>query len=53
MPKAGEAKLLVPHDQGVVHVGTYVDEGPLSPSHSGASQRNRCTVKFAAIAAPA
>src|SRR5690348_10584945 len=36
-PKMGEAKLLVPHDQGIVHVGTYVDEGPLFPSYSGAT----------------
>lgn len=36
-PKMGEAKLLVPHDQGIVHVGTYVDEGPLYPSYSGAT----------------
>jgi len=36
-PKMGEAKLLVPHDQGVAHLGTYVDEGPLFPSYSGAT----------------
>ena len=36
-PKMGEAKLLVPHDQGIVHVGTYVDEGPMFPSYSGAT----------------
>lgn len=34
-PKAGQAKLLVPHDQGIVHVGTYVDEGPLFQSAGG------------------
>jgi len=34
-PKMGQAKLLVPHDQGIVHVGTYVDEGPLFQSAGG------------------
>jgi hypothetical protein len=34
-PKAAQAKALVPHDQGVVHVGTYVDEGPLYQSAGG------------------
>lgn len=36
-PKTAEARLLVPHDQGVVNVGTYVDEGPLFPSYSTAT----------------
>lgn len=33
-PKSDEALLLVPHDQGVVHVNTWVDEGPLFDSMS-------------------
>jgi hypothetical protein len=32
--KSGEALLLVPHDQGVVHQGTWVDEGALFDSQS-------------------
>ncbi len=35
MPKMDEAVLLVPHDQGVAHIGTTVDEGPLFASYSG------------------
>lgn len=35
--KMATATLLVPHDQGVAHLGTYVNEGPLFPSYSGAS----------------
>jgi hypothetical protein len=34
-PKQGTATLLVPHDMGVAHFGTYVDEGGLFPSYSG------------------
>jgi hypothetical protein len=33
--KAGQATLLVPHDQGVAHLGTYVNEGPLFQSADG------------------
>jgi len=36
MPKMDQAIVLVPHDQGVVHLDTYVDEGPIAPSYSGA-----------------
>lgn len=36
-PKEGTATLLVPHDMGVAHFGTYVNEGPLYPSYSGAT----------------
>jgi hypothetical protein len=32
--KSGEALLLVPHDQGVAHMGTWVDEGALFDSQS-------------------
>ena len=32
MPKSGEALLLVPHDQGVAHLNSWVDEGPLFDS---------------------
>ena len=32
--KTGEALLLVPHDQGVAHMGMWVDEGPLFDSQS-------------------
>lgn len=35
VPQMGDARILVPHDQGIVHVGTYVDEGPVFES-SGA-----------------
>jgi hypothetical protein len=34
--KMGTATLIVPHDQGVAHVDTYVNEGPAFPSYSGA-----------------
>jgi hypothetical protein len=37
LPAMDEAVILVPHDQGVVHLNTYVDEGPLAPSYSGAT----------------
>jgi len=33
--KSASASLLVPHDQGVAHLGTYVDEGPLFQSADG------------------
>lgn len=33
--KQGMATLLVPHDQGVAHLGTYVNEGPLFMSADG------------------
>lgn len=36
MPKSGEARVLVPHDQGVAHLNSWVDEGPLFPSYEGA-----------------
>lgn len=36
MPKTGDARVLVPHDQGTAHLGTWVDEGPLFASYSGA-----------------
>jgi hypothetical protein len=36
-PKEGTATLLVPHDMGVAHFGSYVNEGPLFPSYSGAA----------------
>lgn len=35
MPKPGEARVLVPHDQGIQKV--WLDEGPLFPSYSGAA----------------
>jgi len=34
-PKTAEALLLVPHDQGVAHLGTYVNEGPVFDSGAG------------------
>ena len=37
MPKMDQAIVLVPHDQGVVHLDTYVDEGPIAASYSGAT----------------
>jgi hypothetical protein len=36
-PKEGTATLLVPHDMGVAHFNTYVNEGPLYPSYSSAT----------------
>ena len=33
--KMGTATLLVPHDQGVAHLGTYVNEGPVFDSGAG------------------
>jgi hypothetical protein len=33
--KTGTATLLVPHDQGVAHLGTYLNEGPLFQSADG------------------
>ena len=33
--KAATATLLVPHDQGVAHLGTYVNEGPAFDSGAG------------------
>ena len=35
MPKMDQAVLLVPHDQGVAHIGQTVNEGPLFASYSG------------------
>jgi hypothetical protein len=32
-PKSDEARILVPHDQGVAHIDTWVDEGPVFASH--------------------
>lgn len=34
-PKSATATLLVPHDQGVAHLGTYVNEGPAFDSGAG------------------
>lgn len=36
MPAEDEALILVPHDQGVAHLDTWVDEGPLFDSFDGA-----------------
>ncbi|HXC50084.1 MAG TPA: hypothetical protein VN634_04315 [Candidatus Limnocylindrales bacterium] len=36
LPAMDQAIILVPHDQGVVHLNAYVDEGPIAPSYSGA-----------------
>lgn len=33
LPKMDEALVLVPHDQGVAHIDTWVDEGGLFASH--------------------
>lgn len=35
--KNGTATLLVPHDQGVVHMDTYVNEGPIFASYDTAT----------------
>lgn len=35
MPASGDARALVPHDQGMAHVNTWVDEGPLFASYEG------------------
>ncbi len=32
MPKSGTALILVPHDQGVSHLGSWIDEGPMFSS---------------------
>ncbi len=37
MPAMDDALILVPHDQGVAHLDTYVDEGPIAASYSGAT----------------
>lgn len=34
-PAMDDAVVLVPHDQGVAHLGVWVDEGPLARSYSG------------------
>ncbi|MGR9053230.1 MAG: hypothetical protein ACU84J_11325 [Gammaproteobacteria bacterium] len=36
LPAMGEALVLVPHDQGVAHLDTWVNEGPLFNSYDGA-----------------
>lgn len=35
MPTQDEALILVPHDQGVAHLDTWIDEGPLFSSFDG------------------
>lgn len=34
LPSMGEAIALVPHDQGVAHLGLWIDEGPLFKSYA-------------------
>jgi hypothetical protein len=36
-PATDDGTVLVPHDQGVAHLGLWVDEGPLAASYSGAT----------------
>lgn len=43
MPEMGDARVLVPHDQGVAHMGLWVDEGPIYDSDGSADATISCT----------
>jgi len=43
MPKMGDARVLVPHDQGVAHAGLWVDQGPVYDSDGSTDMTISCT----------